>query len=258
MRAAEKFIQTLVRKAGDAVLKRFGKDFHIHVKTDSPWDGVTKADLAAERMIIAEIKKHYPAHGIIAEESGSYNPEAEYVWIIDPIDGTLNFATGVPLFSTMVALVHRRKVVLSAIYMPVMNELFFAKAGGGAYLNGKRIHCSRRREFKNSLGCGFSSIRMRTAPFIKSLFSAIGKEHVVFNSFGAISVNACYVACGRRDWLMAPHGALHDFAPTYLILKEAGCAATDITGEPWKFGAQGIVAANSILHRQLLKASENL
>ena len=255
MKGAEPFIKKLAREAGRAVLGRFGKDGHAHIKTKSPWDGVTAADLLAEKLIIEAIKKRYPKHGIIAEESGSEHAEAEYIWIIDPIDGTLNFATGVPLFSVMIALAKKREVIMSAIYMPMTDDLYFAKKGKGAYLNGARIHCSSRREFKNSLGCGFSSIRMRTAPFIKNVFQAIGKEHVVFNSFGAISINACYVACGRRDWLLAPHGMLHDFAPTYLMLKEAGCAVTDVDGKPWKFGAQGIVAANPTLHKGLLRFS---
>lgn len=249
----DKFIRAAAKEAGKYAMARFSKHRLVRHKSASPWSIVTDVDIATEQLLIKRIRTAYPGHGVIAEESGRVRANAEYVWVIDPIDGTLNFASGIPLFGTMLALVHKGEVVLSAIYLPLLDELYVAKKGKGAHLNGTRIHASRTKKFTNSRGVGFSSIRMRTAPFIVRIFKAIGQEHVVFNSFGAISVNACFVACGRRDWIMAPHGELHDFAPTYLLLKEAGCSVSDAAGKEWKFGAQGIVAANPVLHRQLLK-----
>jgi len=249
----EAFIKSLVRDAGREALSRFRTHRRLRNKANTPWSAVTDADIAVEKMMKQRILKKYPTHGIIGEETGTHRTESEYVWILDPIDGTLNYSTGVPLFGCMAALAYKKNVILSAIHLPVTDELFFAKAGKGTYLNEKRVRCSNTSLFERSIGCGFSSIRMRTAPFIRRIFKAIGQEQVVFNSFGAISVNAAYVACGRRDWIVAPHGELHDFAPVSLILKEAGCKVVDALGKDWKYGAQGIVATNPVLSTRLVK-----
>src|SRR3989344_8783192 len=104
----DRFIQKLAKEAGEAVLKRFGKDGVHHMKSERAWDSVTKADLLSEKIIISHIRKSYPTHGIIAEESGVTKDGAEYKWIIDPIDGTMYFADGIPLFGVFIALVHRK------------------------------------------------------------------------------------------------------------------------------------------------------
>src|SRR3989338_5119797 len=157
----DKFIRQIAKKAGAVALTRFGKDGALYLKTRNRLSVVTKADLLAEKIIISAIRKRDPDHGIISEESAHHRPDAEYVWIIDPIDGTLNFSTGIPLFGTMVALAHRGKVILSAIYLRVTNELFFAKKGKGAYVNGQRIHCSRHSDWATSTGVGPSGLRTR-------------------------------------------------------------------------------------------------
>ena len=171
----DKFIRQIAKKAGAVALTRFGKDGALYLKTRNRLSVVTKADLLVEKIIISAIRKKYPDHGIISEESPRHKPDAEYVWIIDPIDGTLNFATGIPLFGTMVALAHRGQVILSAIHFPVTDELFFAKKGKGAYVNGKRVHCSRHREWSTSTGVGPSGF---WAPALKIVGKTIpgGKE----------------------------------------------------------------------------------
>lgn len=254
----DKLIQRAVVKAGKAVLKRFGKDKVSYMKSDYAWDCVTDADLMSEKIIISEIGKSHGEHGFLAEESGRSESESDYVWIIDPIDGTMNFATEVPLFGVMAALAHRNKVILSAIYLPVTKELFFAKEGKGAFLNGKKIHCSQNTELERTIGVGQLKTRGRPAKFMKILLDNIKSEHFMLSSFGAMSVNACYVACGRRDWSVSLEGAVHDFAPAYLLLKESGCRVTDLNGRPWKLGTGGFVAANPRLHKQLLKLTKGL
>src|SRR3989344_3431493 len=133
MRSADKFIQDIAKKAGDAVLKRFGNSGVHRMKSDRVWDVVTEVDLLAYKIITSAIKKAYPDHGIISEESGGINNHAEYIWIIDPIDGTLNFSRNVPMFGVMICLARRDKIILSAINLPCSKEIFFAKAGKGAY-----------------------------------------------------------------------------------------------------------------------------
>lgn len=253
-----KLIQRAVVKAGRAVRKRFGKDKVEYMKSDHLWDCVTKADLLSERIIISEIAKKHGNHGIVAEESGKKISDSDYVWIIDPIDGTMNFSTSVPLFGVMVALAHQDRVILSAIYLPMSDELFYAEEGKGAYLNGKRIICSDKRELGRTIGVGQLSTEGRQAKFMRNLLDNVESEHLILSSFGCMSVNACYVASGRRDWSVSLDGALHDFAPAYLLLKESGCVVTDLKGKPWKLGIGGFVAANSYLHPQLLKLTKNL
>ena len=254
----EKFIQTIAQKAGSAVLRKFGKVGVKYMKSQALWDCVTEADLVSERVMLSAINKKYPAHGFISEEAGSYNPDADYVWIIDPIDGTYNFAMGVPQFGVMVGLAFRHEMVLSAIHLPATKELFFAAKGRGAYLNGMRIHRSSTKRLHNSFGSGSSSIRERTARFLLKLVAAAKAEDIQFGSMASIAVNACYTACGRRDWMVALTGALHDFAPVSLVLKEAGCKVTDMRGNPWKFGQLEMLAANPTLHRQLLKLTKRV
>lgn len=259
MRSMEKFIQDIAREAGNLVfLKRFGKDGVHYMKSANRFDAVTKADLLSGKLVTTRIKKAYPEHGIISEESGSVNEDAEYVWVVDPIDGTLNFSCGVPLFGVMICLVHDSNVVLSVINLPAMGELFFAKAGRGAFLNGKRIHCSQVPTMEHTFGAGSANLRTRTAKLMKRFMRyAIGRD-MQMSSFGTMSANACYVAAGRRDWIVSLNGSVWDFAPAYLILKESGCKVTDTKGNPWKFGMLEMVAANPRLHRQLLRLTKNI
>ena len=254
----DRFIQTIAKKAGTAVLKKFGKVGVKYMKSEALWDCVTEADLISDSLMVSAIKKKYPTHGIISEESGSYNPDAEYVWIIDPIDGTYNFAMHVPQFGIMVCLAHRGNVKLSAINLPATKEFFFAQAGKGSYLNGKRIRCSPTKRLHNTFGAGSSSIRTRTARFLLKLVQAAKAEDIQLGPMASMAVNACYTACGRRDWMVALPGALHDFAPVYLVLKEAGCKVTDMKGNPWRFGQLEMMAANPTLHKQLLKLTKNV
>ena len=254
----EKFIQDIAKKAGGAVLKRFGKDGVQYMKSKNRGDAVTKADLLSEKMIIDAIKKRYPEHGIVAEESGTFREGSEYVWVIDPIDGTLNFAHGVPIFGVMICLMRSGEVILSVIYMPALKQLFFAKKGKGTFLNGTRVRCAKTLSLKGSVGCGSSSLRTRMAHFFKKLIKAAKDGHMLFSSPGSICANASYVAKGGRDWMVALVGGVHDFAPISLILSEAGCAVTDTKGRSWKFGMLEMVAANPTLHKQLLKLTKDI
>ena len=252
------FIKKITKEAGKAVLKRFGKDGVHYSKSKHAYDVVTKADLLSEKIIISAIRKYYPTHSILSEEEGEINAGSDYRWIIDPIDGTMNFASSVPLFGVMVCLAHRNTVKLSAIYLPITDELFFAEAGKGAFLNGRRIHCSKTRNLDVSNGCGFVGSRKRTLHFVRKLLGVVKGEHLFLNSFGCISMNSCYVACGRKDWEVSLYGEVHDFAPTYLILKESGCTVTNCKGGLWKIGDNEAVAANPLLHRQLLKLTKDV
>ena len=246
------FLKRLTKEAGTRAWKRFGKDGVHHTKSKNPTDAVTKADIATERYIVSEIRKRYPTHGIIAEESGSKKENAEYVWIIDPIDGTLNFATGIPLFGTMVALMRRGKITIGAIYIPVNGELFFARRGKGAYLNGRRIKASRISRLARSRGAISSTMSDRTLNFCRELHKAIRGKNTYMSAFGSLAVASSAVAAGRRDWYVSSSPHIHDNAAPSLILEEAGYRVTDVKGKNVTVGTTGIVAAVPRLHKILL------
>lgn len=254
----ESFIQQVVREAGDIVLRRFGIDGEHYRKSDHPGDVVTKADLHADKFITDRIRAQYPEHGIISEESGSVHEGAEYVWVVDPIDGTQNFARHVPMFGVMICLLHKGEVILSAINIPTMNEVFFAKAGVGTFLNGTKVTCSQLPTLHQSSGAGSARIQGRMGEFVRILLTIDPNYNVQFSSFGCMSVNSCYVAAGRRDWVVPLAGQVWDFAPVSLILKEAGCTVTDTRGNPWTYGMKEMVAANPQLHSELLKLTRDI
>ncbi len=252
------FLQQLIREAGEIVLARFGSDGAHYMKSDHPGDVVTLADLHADEFITSKIRAAYPDHGIIAEESGVVNAGADYVWIVDPIDGTMNFARQVPMFGVMICLVHKGEVILSAINIPAMGEVFFAKTGEGTYLNGKKVACSTLPTLHQSAGAGSARIQGRMGEFVRILLTVDPNYNVQFSSFGCMAVNACYVAAGRRDWVVPLAGQVWDFTPVSLILREAGCTVTDTKGNPWKMGMTDMVAANPQLHKELLQLTRDI
>jgi myo-inositol-1(or 4)-monophosphatase len=254
MEVSHRFIQDITKEAGKKALgmfRRFGADYY---KSENLLDVVTKADIASERILMDRIRRKFPHHGIISEESAFERQHADYVWIIDPIDGTFNFSTGVPLWSVLVALTYKKKVVMSAVYLPITDELFFAKKGKGAYLNGKRIRCSRTAGWKRSIGGGPSNLGKKNSHlFLKQFIKDVGGQNAILQSLGGTGIYAAYVSSGRRDWYAGFHAHVWDYAANALLLQEAGCKVTGPDGKPWKLDDQGLIAANPKLHRSLMR-----
>lgn len=215
-------------------------------------DIVTEADLASEKIIVEAIKKQYPEHGIVAEESGEYNMDAEYMWYIDPIDGTKNFATGVQLFGINLAVAHKGKVVCAAIYLPALKELCYAEEGKGTYFNGNKACCSQKEDWVGSHGLGLVRYSPEYVKFLE-LYSNLTNGTGWTNSVGSPAVSAVWVSTGRRDWYISSGKNSWDFAAPYLIAKEAGCTVTNFDGGEWKPGDKGIVMSNPHLHEKLLE-----
>ena len=245
------FIKQITKEAGLITLKLFGKTGVAYTKSHVN-DVVTKADLLANKHIVNAIKKTYPTHSIISEETGQEIVESEYCWVIDPLDGTLNFATRVPLFGTMVALLKNNEVVLSAIYFPCTDELLFAKKGKGTFLNGKRVTCSQKTDVQSSYGL-LSVKAHRIADITSGLASIDSKRTIHASAIGSAAVDALYLATGRRDWKYIRKSALWDIAAPALILKESGCIVTNTDGKPWKTSDADLFVANKYMHKKLLK-----
>lgn len=245
------FIKQITRQAGQIVLEKFGKVGVKYTKSNIA-DVVTEADLAANDFLVEQITKKYSEHGIISEERGESKTDAEYVWIIDPLDGTRNFVTRTPLFGVIVGLARKGKIEMGAIYDPTHDQLVFAEKGKGAYLNEERINCSDTKEWKQSYGLGLTSINKRTAEIYSKLVNKAPQKPFWMNSFGCAAISAIQLAAGRRDWSISLHGGVWDDAAAAIILQEAGCKVSDLKGEPWTLKSVGMIAANPHLHKKLL------
>lgn len=215
-------------------------------------DFVTNVDRNSEKLITSMIRKRFPDHGILAEEGTK--AEGDSVWIIDPLDGTTNFAHGYPFFCVSIALVVDGRQSLGVVYDPTHDEMFHAVAGRGAYLNGRRIRVSKAAELKDSLiVTGFyydrGKIMRRT---LDKMGDFLTKNVHGIRRDGSAALDMCYVACGRIDgyweYVLSPW----DFAAASLIAKEAGAKVTKPDGNQIKMERDGILAANAALHKKML------
>ena len=241
-------------KAGKYLKSRIKKPKKIQFKGEI--NLVTDSDLGSEKIIINSIKKAFPNHKILAEEtSKSYKPKKnEYYWVIDPLDGTTNFAHGYPLFAVSIALIYNEQILLGVAYNPMLNELFTAQKGRGAYLNGKEIKVSDTSNLsKGLLATGFpydikKDPKTNLLNYAKFQLSArdIRRD-------GSAVLNLCYTACGRFDGFWESKLHPWDTASGFLIVKEAGGRVTDFGGKKFNIYKKGILASNGLLHNSMLK-----
>lgn len=246
-----------VMAGAEQVVKYFNQTFDIKYK-EGRNNLVTEADEASEKAIIEVIKKTYPDHHILTEESGDLPQQSEYKWIIDPIDGTINFAHGIPINCISVAVEKSGEMILGMVYNPHMNELFFAERGGGATLNGKPIKVSSETDaMKSCLVTGFpyTYIHEQNGPL--QVFERLITEGVPVRRLGAAAIDLCWVACGRLDGFYEHRLQPWDSAAGFLIVEEAGGKVTDFDGNPYNPYQHRILATNGLIHEQMLKVIHN-
>jgi len=242
------------KKAG-AVHKKYFRGKILARKKSSSFDLFTVADTMSEKAIVSLIKKYYPHHNFLAEEFLYPKTDSEYTWVIDPLDGTNNFASGIPIFCASVALVRKEKVIVGAIYDVTRDELFYAQKGRGAYLNGKRVHVNSAKNLKSAMlitGFYYSRGRemMQTLQAIKRFFL----RHILgLRRLGAAALDLCYVACGRAAGFWEFELSPWDFAAGKLIVEEAGGKVTGRRGEPVPLTKKYyIVSSNGRIHKRML------
>lgn len=240
--------------AGSIHKKYFRSGFKIKTKS-ATFDLLTTADTEAEKAAVSLIKKHFPGHNFLAEEFSYEKTGSEYTWIIDPLDGTNNFASGLPIFCASVALMHKDEIIAGAVYDATRNELFYAKKNKGAYLNGKRIRVNSVRTLKQSLlitGFYYSKGKeaLETLEAIKRFFF----EHILgLRRLGAAALDLCYVAAGRAAGFWEFELSPWDFAAGKLIIEEAGGKVTGKHGEKVPLAKKYfIVASNGKIHGRML------
>ncbi len=241
-------------QAGAKVLQEyFNGTFTISHKS-SVNDLVTEADKKAEAAIIAAIGEDYPDHQILSEEIGEIQTGSNIKWIIDPIDGTVNFAHGIPICCVSIGVEQDGEIILGAVYNPIMNELFFAQKGFGATLNDKLINVSAKTSISNAcLVTGFPYHWEEAVNNPLNVLQRFVRQGLPVRRLGSAAIDLCWVACGRFDGFWEHHLNAWDSAAGYLIVQEAGGKVTDFTGNAYSPYQKQILATNGHIHEQMLK-----
>lgn len=234
----------LARKVGLYVMQHWGHALNVTEKS-SFQDLVSDCDKHAQQMIVQEIRKYFPNEAILAEE-GLFE-KGDRIWIVDPIDGTMNYVHGLPSFAVGIAYAEKNEVIIGVAHDPLMSETYYAVKGGGAYLNGEKIHVSKNSLLKDSIGnvgfyVGF------TGPFI----SAIEKNVRRMRMTGSAILAGAYVACGRFDFFVARRANPWDVAPLFVMVPESGGTITDLSGKEANLESGNYLFSNGLLHSQLI------
>lgn len=241
-------------EAGSKILQHyFNGTFEVSHKSDIN-DLVTQADKESEAAIVAVIREAFPDHAILSEEVGALPGSASFKWIVDPIDGTVNFAHGIPLCCVSIGLEKEGKVIMGAVYNPIMNEFFFSERGAGATLNDKPIHVSKQTEVSRAcVVTGFPYTYLDTPNSPLEVFERFLRKGVPLRRLGSAAIDLCWVAAGRFDAFYEHKLQAWDSAAGYLIVEEAGGRVTDFKGDPYSPHQPGIIATNGVLHEEMLQ-----
>jgi myo-inositol-1(or 4)-monophosphatase len=241
-----------VEEGGRVLQQFFNGSFTIESKS-SLNDLVTEADHASEKVIFKVIQDVFPTHFILSEETGEIKQESNIKWIIDPIDGTINFANGIPICCVSIGVEENGKMILGAVYNPMMNELFVAERGQGATLNGKKITVSNKDNLLSScLVTGFPYQYLDAANGPLQIFDKLIRKAIPVRRLGSAAIDLCWTAAGRFDGFYEHKLQAWDSAAGFLMVEEAGGKVTDLAGNPYSPYQPGIIATNGKIHDQLL------
>ena len=247
-----KRVGPIVRDAGSIILSYFHKKLTRNEKGENGF--VTEADLASEKFLINELKKITPEASFFAEESGKTEKGNSYCWVIDPLDGTTNFAHEIPYFCISVALTYNDNPIFGMIYQPLLDELFYAQEGKGAYCNGRPIHVSSPAGLdKCFLGMGVPYIKDERFEKLLRRGWTIAQKSYAMRTFGAVALDLANVACGRLDGALFENLGWWDVAAGIVIIREAGGKITDFEGKPLDPGYKSCLAASLPMHKELLQ-----
>ncbi|RYD55195.1 MAG: inositol monophosphatase [Sphingobacteriales bacterium] len=240
------------KAAGQIMLDYFQGTFTVGNK-EGINNLVTEVDMLAETKIMAIIKANFPGHSIITEESGALMQDSPYQWIIDPIDGTVNYAHGIPIACVSIGLRHQEDLILGAVFNPMMNEFYFAEKGKGATLNGKPISVSNKVDFRKAcLVTGFPYKWPVSKEHPIKVFERFIMEGLPVRRLGSAAIDLCWVACGRFDGFWEYNLSPWDVAAGYLIVAEAGGRITNFDGEPCDVFHKETLATNGHIHDDML------
>lgn len=253
MLGMESFLKELLLQAGKRLNRHFGRVKTIHFKEGSSTNLVTNVDREIEKFVKEQIRKRFPVDSILAEESPIERAEACRRWIIDPLDGTTNFAHGLPMFSISIGVEVDGELAAGGVNCPAYDELFFARKGKGATLNGKKISVSRVKKLEQSLlVTGFPydvhEFPERSLPY----FNALIQRAQGVRRLGSAAMDLCYLAMGRFDGFFEVFLNPWDTAAGSLILTEAGGSISDFNGRPYSIYQRELAASNGMIQKEML------
>ena len=250
----ELFLRELLLQAGGRLRQQYGRVKSIRYKSGAVTNLVTNVDQDVERFIKTRIKKKYPEDSILAEESEIENADSPRRWIIDPLDGTTNFAHGLSLFCVSIGVELNREIVAGGVYDPIHEELFFALKGKGATMNGKKIRVSKTKQLKRALVVTGFPYDIHEHPE-KSLpyFNAMIQHAQGVRRLGSAALDICYLAMSRFDAFFEVFLNPWDTAAGSLILQEAGGVITDFRGEPFSVYTRELAASNGLIHDEMIE-----
>ena len=245
------------RSAGNQILRAVDSVGQLQIDQKGKNDYASEVDRQAESEIIRIISKAYPNHGFLAEESGRQNSDSDYIWVIDPLDGTTNFLHGFPQFAVSIALKNKGVLEVGVVYDPQRDELFTAERGGGAMLNNRRIRVTRQTSLTGSLlGTGFPFKKQQHLEPYLGMFRALFIDSAGIRRAGAAALDLAYVASGRLDgfWEIGLHE--WDMAAGVLLIKEAGGVVTDFSFKDKFLESGNLIAGNPKMHQLIYQAIE--
>ncbi len=244
-------ITEIAKQAGEIIREGYGKKFGIEFKTNKS-DIVTEIDKRSEKLIIDYVKKEFPGHAILSEESGKYSGDTEYIWVIDPLDGTTNFTHGLPIFSVSIGVLKKNEIIAGVVYDVMRNILYSAEKGSGAFENEKQIHVSTTSDLEESLlVTGFPYDVKNNPSHVIERFNAFLYEARAVRRLGSAAIDFCYVASGIFEGFWEVHLNPWDIAAGKLIVEEAGGKVTNFKGEEIDIFSKQILASNSLLHEKM-------
>jgi myo-inositol-1(or 4)-monophosphatase len=240
----------IAREAGALLATYFERRVPFELKGE--FDLVTEADRASEKIVVERLRSRFPGHAIVAEEGSGHETDSEYRWYIDPLDGTTNYAHGVPLFNVSIGLERAGEGIVGVVYCPVLNEMFAAERGGGAFLNGRRIHVSKAKTLADSLSVtGFPSLKRKNDINIYFYYEMAMASHGTRRT-GSAALDLAWVAAGRFDLMWEFGLRSWDVAAGTVLVKEAGGRVSDMNGNPHTIASEHLLADNGLLHEEAL------
>ncbi len=247
--------QTLIKatETAAAILKEYFNQPYTISNKEGINNLVTEVDHKSDAAIIRIIKENFPDHNILSEEAGEIVQDSNYKWIIDPIDGTVNYANGIPICCVSIGIEVDGRMEMGAVYNPFINEFFFAQRGFGATLNDNLIHVSNKADvLTGCLATGFpyTYLDMPNGPL--DVFARLIRKGIPVRRLGSAAIDLCWVACGRFDGFFEHKLSAWDSAAGFLIVEEAGGKVTDLKGNVYNPYQPGIVATNGKIHEELM------
>jgi myo-inositol-1(or 4)-monophosphatase len=241
-------------KAGRSLSRDFGEVQNLQVSLKGPGDYVSQADRRAEDIVYTELSKARPGYAFLMEERGAVDgADDQHRWIVDPLDGTTNFLHGIPVFAISIALERQGQLVAGVVYNPVMDELYTAERGGGAFMNDRRLRVAARTRLSDAvIGCGIPHLgRGHHGNFLVELRNVMGETAGV-RRLGSAALDLAYVAAGRMDGYWGTGLSAWDVAAGLLLVREAGGFASEPDGGQDMLESGNVVAGNEAIHRALV------